>query len=709
MMQSGWKQWDKMKYIGKEIPRVDGPLKCTGAAMYTQDYKPEGMLYGFILRSPHAHAKVTGLDLSAAEAMPGVKAVIGLDKKTVRYYGDEVAALAAASLGAGRDALKKIKATYEILPYAVTEEEAMAENAPLIHPDGNIEWDNAGSKAAVEKIIKSSAFSAEGEFRTQVQVHACLESHSVLCQWQGDMLKVWISTQAVHGSRDDFAKLFEVPQDKVEVNSEYMGGGFGSKFVIGVEGMVAAKLAKLTGAPVKVTLDRKEESLAVGNRPSTIQRLTLACDRNGKITAMAQDSYGSGGISGSAGFPMPYIYKIPDGAYYKKHGHVRMNTGAARPQRAPGHPQSNFGMELIMEKLAMKAGIDPLEFRMINDPSERRQSQYKLGAEMIGWKEKHNKVPGSGNGPFKRGVGVSSGTWGGGGGRDSICQIDIFPDGRVVASIGTQDIGSGIRTVVQQIVAEEMGLPLDMVTPNVGKSTYPYSSASGGSRTIGSVSPPVKNASDKALSKLLEKVAANLGCSADELVCDKAVISLKNDSSKTVTWKEACALLDGQVLTVQEGWSEGLSDSGVAGCQFAEVEVDIETGRVRPIKIVAIQDFGMPMNTLTARSQINGAVQMGLSWALTEDRIMDPNTGLMVNPNFENYKLLGTMEMPEVEVVIDEMPERGPIGVGEPPRVPTAGAIATAVYNATGAWVTSIPMTPDVVLAALARKGDARK
>jgi len=704
---STWKPLEKMKYVSKDVPRTDGPDKVSGSAKFTQDIVLPGMLYGAILRSPHAHAYVKNINLSAAEKHPEVKAVLDLEKYTVRYYGEEIAAVAATSLDAAEEALDLIKVEYEELPYVVTEEDAMKEDAPRISEQGNVRWNQRGDKEKVEQILASSAHTAEETIRTQVQVHNTLETHSVVAQWEDGKLKAWISTQAVHGTRDDFAKLFELDQDKVETICEYMGGGFGSKFPIGVEGAVCARLAKAAGSPVKLMLPRKDEYLAVGNRPSAIMHLKLGCDSRGEITGYWQESYGTGGIAGGAGVPLPYIYHVPEGTIYRKHGDVRINAGTARPQRAPGHPQAEFGMDIIMDKLAEEAGIDPLEFRLLNDPNETRQRQYKIGAEKIGYSEKRKKVPGSDKGPLKRGIGIGSGRWGGGGARSTKVQIDIFPDGKVKVATGTQDLGTGIRTLVHQVTADTLGIPMEYVTPIIGRSSLPFSTASGGSITTGSVTPAVKNTCDTALAKLFEKVAAALGVSQDDLVCEDGIISSRSDSSKSIKWKEAAALLQNQVLSVTDGWAEGLSSSGVAGCQFIEVEVDVETGRVRPVKVVAVQDFGLAVNTLTARSQITGAIIMGLSWALTEDRLMDPNTGRMVNPNMENYKLAGPMEMPEFDVTIDHQPERGVIGLGEPPRIPTAGALANAVYNATGARVTRMPMTPDVVLEALANKGGA--
>ncbi|MCE5269724.1 xanthine dehydrogenase family protein molybdopterin-binding subunit [bacterium] len=698
---------DKMKYVGHDIPRTDGPEKVNGSARYSQDIVLPGMLYGLIVRSPRPHAYIEHIDFTKAAKLPGVATVLNLNKYTVRYVGEEILALAAESMDIAEDAAALVEIKFRDLPFVVSEEAAMKEDAPRLDQNGNVSGWGDGNKAEVEKIIEESAFAVENTLSTQVQTHACLETHSCTAKWEGDKLTAWVSTQGVHGARSDLAQYFEIPVENVEVICEYMGGGFGSKFPVGVEGVVAARLAKITGKPVKLMLSRHEEFLAVGNRPSSHQHLKLACDKTGKITAFWQESYGTGGISEDASFPSPYIYKVPDGAVYKKHEDVRINAGPARAMRAPGHPQANFAMEVIMDMLAEKAGMDAIEFRILNDPNESRHHQYRLGAEKIGWTAKRRKTPGSDKGPLKRGVGVSSGTWGGGGEKDAKAIVEIFPDGRVVTSIGTQDLGTGIRTCVHQVTADVLGIPMSLVTPKIGRTSLPFAPGSGGSITIGSVTPVINNVAGKALAELLAKVAPALGVSAGDLVCEDGVIFSTADRAKSMKWKDACALLQGRTLSVQDGWVEGFSSSGVAGCQFVEVEVDVETGRVKPIKVVAVQDFGLPVNTLTSRSQLNGGVIMGLSWAMLEDRSLDPNTGTMVNPNFENYKLLGPMEMPEIEAVIDPMPERGVIGLGEPAHIPTSGALVTAIHNATGVWVTKMPITPAAVLEALKKNGGA--
>ena len=342
---SKWKPLDKMRYVSKDVPRTDGPEKVSGSAKYTQDIILPGMLYGAILRSPHAHAYVKNISLGAAERHPGVKTVLDLEKYTVRYYGEEVAAVAATSPEAAEEALALIKVEYEELPYVVTEEDAMKEGAPRISEQGNVRWNRNGDKANVERILASSAHTAQETIRTQVQVHNTLETHSVVALWEEGKLKAWISTQGVHGARDDFAKLFELDQDKVETICEHMGGGFGSKFPVGVEGSVCARLAKMAGKPVKLMLPRKDEYLAVGNRPSAIMHLKLGCDSKGKITGYWQESYGTGGIAGSAGIPLPYISRAGRGGLPQTRGRAdqrRHGPSAEGARSSPGRVRHGY-------------------------------------------------------------------------------------------------------------------------------------------------------------------------------------------------------------------------------------------------------------------------------------------------------------------------------------------------------------------------------
>ena len=477
-----------------------------------------------------------------------------------------------------------------------------------------------------------------------------------------------------------------------------MGGGFGSKLGAGSWSIVAVRLAKESKAPVKLMLSRKEDFLYTGNRPSSVQYIKAGAKRDGTLTAFQLRSYGTGGIGGGAGFPAPYIYSVPN--FKVEQSDVFINAGPSAAMRAPGHPQASFGMESVMDELAQKIEMDPLEFRRKNDPSGTRQKEYTVGAEKIGWVRR--KKSGSEMGRKRRGVGMGSGTWGGGGGAGTQARVTIHPDGSTDVTTGSQDLGTGTWTVVAAVAAEELGLQIEDIKVYIGDTVYQLpSGGSGGSTTAASVAPAVKTAAASAKGELFQIAAPLLGAQPEELEARDGNIYIKSDPSQSISWKRATAQLGTDVISVQGGWTSGLSSSGVAGTQFAEVEVDTETGQVKVIKVVAVQDFGLVVNRLAAESQINGGVVQGLSYTLLEDRILDGPTGLMVNPNLEAYKIAGSMEMPEIEPIIFDEPERGVIGLGEPPVIPTAGAIANAVANAIGVRIRELPITPDKVLAAL--------
>jgi xanthine dehydrogenase YagR molybdenum-binding subunit len=463
--------------------------------------------------------------------------------------------------------------------------------------------------------------------------------------------------------------------------------------------MCAARLSKEAGGtPVQLMMSRKEENLCVGNRPSAIMKLKMGASKDGKLTAFESYTYGTGGIGGVGNIPLPYVFRVPN---YKRVLHdVHINGGAARAMRAPGHPQAAFAMDIALDELADKLGLDPIVLRRVNDcrNKEIRDRQLEVGAREIGW-DRRNKVPGSGDGPIKRGMGLGCGEWGGRGRKGTYAEVVIHPDGGVDAKSATQDIGTGTRTLIALIAAEELGLELEQVRAHLGDTNLPPGRASGGSTTASSTSPAVKAAARKAKQQMFEKIAPALGVEAGQLRTENGRVV--SSTGESWSWHEATAQLGVQPVVVVSEFEDGFSGNGVAGVHFAEVEVDIETGRIQPIKIVAVNDCGLVVDKLLAESQVNGGVVGGISYALLEDRVLDPNVGVMLNPGLEPYKIAGAMEMPEIVPILLDMPERGVIGLGEPARIPTAGAIANAVYNAIGVPVRELPMTPDKVLAAL--------
>ena len=704
---ASWGEAKDSRLIGKRVTRLSGVEKATGRAKYTFDIKRPGMLYGRILRSPVAHATITSIDLSAAEALPGVKAAILLidPGKRVRFEGQEIAAIAATTDDIAKDAVRLIQFDYDELDYVVDVESARADGAPQIRDDwnGNQTEPRVDERGDIEAGFAEAAVEVKATYHAQVQTHVCLETHGHVAEWDGDNLTVWASTQAVFGTRQNLAQHFELPENQVRVITEHMGGGFGSKFGPGVEGVAVAKLARKAGAPVKLMLTRKAEHLVAGNRPSMTQTVRAGATKDGRFIAYDMSGYGTGGIGSGAGFTGPYVYHVPN--YRTEKSAVAINAGSARAMRAPGHPQGAFAMDSLMDELAEKLGMDPLEFRRMNSDSDPRrnkirQAEYTLGAQEISW-HRRNKVAGSGTDVKKRGIGMGCGLWGGGGGAGTQARVTIHSSGAVEAVTGTQDIGTGIRTVIAMIVAEELGLSPEDITVKIG-DTEPGlpSRGSGGSQTIGSVAPVIKTAAMAAKRKLFAHIAPLVEAEPMDLRAAGGRIYTASDLRLSVSWKEATGYLGMETISEGGDWDENLRIGDTAGVQFAEVEVDTETGIVKVIKVVAIQDCGLVVNRLTAESQINGAVIMGLGYALLEERIMDGQTGKMINANLEDYKVPGTMEIPEIKSIAYDT-DRKITGIGEPPAIPTAGAIANAVYNAIGVRIRELPITPDKVLNAL--------
>jgi xanthine dehydrogenase YagR molybdenum-binding subunit len=712
---ASWPPSAERSLIGKSIKRLDGPAKTQGAAKYAYDINRPGMLFGRLLGSPHPHARIRAIDLSAAEKHPGVRAALALIDPTageaakVRYQGEEVAAVAAVSEEAAEDAIRLIKVDYEVLPHLATVEQAMRPEAPLVFPKGNVSQVSERVEGNVDEALGTATTVVEGQYSTQVQTHTSLETHGGVCEWDGDKLTAWVSTQAAHGARDGIAKALGVPQANVRVIVDYMGGGFGSKLGFDRQVVVAARLAKAANAAVKMMLSRKEEHLVTGNRPSAYAKVKAAADSAGKFLAFDAETWGTGGAGQGAGFSVPYpVYVFPNRR--QRHRDVYINAGPQRAFRAPGHPQACFITEIVIDELADRLRIDPLELRMrnlqpadatgVDAPNRQWRKYFPMGAEKIGWSKRHptgDATPG----PIKRGLGCAANIWAGAGNPQTRAACEILPDGSVTMRIGTQDIGTGTRTLVGMITAETMGLPLESVNVAIGDTNYPFAPGSGGSITVGSISPTVRVAAEAARDALFAQVAPTLGAETTALEAKGGRIAVKAAGGKSVPWRDACKLLGTEPINAPGQWEKGLSDVGTSGVQFADVEVDIETGVTRVKKIVCVQDAGMIVDRLTAESQCIGGIIMGLGFALYEHRILDRNTGQMVNPNMEFYLLPGMSDIPVIDVTLVDQPDRGVVGLGEPPTISTAAAVANAVANAIGVRVRRLPLTPEAVLTAL--------
>lgn len=712
---------EKFKIIGARTPRIDGEKIVTGQAPYTHDIKLRGLLYGKILRCPHACAEIVSLDLSKAKSLPGVKVAIQLKEGQVKYAGEQVAAVAAVDEKTAEEALKLIDVVYKTLPFVVTEEKAMEEGAPQVHDKPNVQKFNDYSRGDIEKGFKEADVVLERTYTTAVEIHHPAETHGSVAKWVGDRLTVWDSTQGIFGVRDTLARVLGIPASRITVIKKYMGGGFGSKLGLNDYTVVASLLAKETKKPVKIILSRKENSLCVGNRPSSLQTIKGGVKKDGTLTALYLKNYTSGGIQRGdrCSEPIIDVYRCPH--LKVKEYSVFTNTGASRPTRAPGHVQGTFALEGFLEELADEIGIDPLELRQKNYSTKNEGDTgipysskgldqcYKIGAKKIGW-QRRNKNPGDGNNKIRGGLGMASQIWWGVGRPETLADIKLHSDGSVEVICGTQDIGCGTRTYMAIITAETLGLKPEDVTVKIGNTIYPWCGSSGGSTTTPSVAPAVRDAALKAVDYLRKLAASKLEISADNVVIADGKFASRDDPSKSIAYKDLLGELRRE--KVFHGECPG-RPSGYAyntfGAHFAEVEVDTETGQIKVLKVVAVHEIGRVMNRQTAESQVIGGITQGVSTALFEQRIMDNTTGNPVNANLRDYKLATSMDIPEIEIdFVDMVDPRinnlGTKGLGEPPRIPSSAAVANAVYNALGVHVQELPMTPDKVLQAMRRK-----
>ncbi|HEY3579050.1 MAG TPA: xanthine dehydrogenase family protein molybdopterin-binding subunit, partial [Pyrinomonadaceae bacterium] len=693
----GWGPNDKHTLLNHRMTRVDGPLKAAGAARYTYDQRLPGMLYGRILRSPHAHARVTKLDTEAALKIPGVKAIVPAPLTEVRFAGAPVAAVAATTPEIAGDALRAIKVTYEVLPHVVHAEAAARPEAPKVVAEENNLQQKAknGDPDKAQAAFANADAIVEAEYTTPRVHHACLETHGMVVDYRGgDTATVYASTQGTFTIPADAAKELGLAESGVESRVQHMGGGFGSKFGIGTEGMFACRLSKETKAPVKLMLTRYDEFVMAGNRGGSIQKLKAGVKNDGTIVALKATQYRLGGIGQGSQAGQPYIYSMGD--TYREMFALHTNEDSGIAMRAPGHPEASFAAESLVDELAYKIKMDPIAFRKKNLRDAVYHRQLDRGAKEIDW-SRRNPVAGGNPGPLKRGIGCAVGVWGGGGNNQCKVDVAVARDGSVLVAVGTQDLGTGTRTYTRAIVAEEFGLSINDVKEQIGSSKLGSANPSGGSTTAASLSPSVKDAAIKARMMLAERVAPLLGNpKPEEILFANGNVSA---NGKSISWKQASAALPAAGITAHGEWRADLQSHGIHGACFAEVEVDVETGHIRPIKMVHVQDGGLPLNRLTLESQINGGMIQSLGMALWEGRVMDAQLGMQLNPGFGDYKLPGSLEMPELVPIIDDDDKReAVIGIAEGCIIPAVGALANAVFNATGIRVRDLPITPDKIL-----------
>jgi xanthine dehydrogenase YagR molybdenum-binding subunit len=734
-----------LKYVGQSIERYDGQAKVTGRARYTSDVQLPGMLYAKFVNASVPHAKIVSIDTSAAERCPGVRGVhviqhvLGnavlrdpaLDPvkyPVVRYAGQPVAAVAATTPAMAEEAAALVKVRYDASPFVVDLDKARAPDAPDVFPGaadeegsagggggpsnvkqtGNIHGPSIHRRGETDQGFKDADVIVEGHYVTQVQTHSALETHGVVADWKPELLTVWASTQGTASVREELAGFFKIPLTQVRVITEFMGGGFGAKFGAGNPGVVAAALSKKTGAPVRLMLDREEEHLSVGNRPSSDQTLRIGAKKDGTITAIHLVAYGTAGCGTGAGCSGPAANLYQSASLHTEENDVFINAGPASAMRAPGHPQGAFALEQTIDDLAVKLGMEPIDLRDKADTHPVRRVERQIVRESDIWKSR-NQVAGADQGPIKRGVGLAQSVWYRFVSMNSSAEVRIHKDGSLEVLSGVQDIGSGIKTVMAQILAEQFGVPPSQIAVKIGDTNYAEGPNSGGSVTTLSLTPAVRDAAWQASQKFLADIAPALGTTSDDVVLVDGEVRSRSGKFEPVSFRRAAGKMTTSQIAVQ---AKRVSDYDpkkyltYGGVDVAEVEVDTELGRIHVRRVLSVHDCGRPMNPTQVISQINGGIIQGISYTLLENRLLDPVYGLMVNPDLEQYKIVGSREIPDIDVRLVEayigQSSTDASGIGEAAGVVSIGAaIGNAVYNAIGVRVRRTPMTPDVVLAAL--------
>ncbi len=742
------------KVVGTRPIRHDGTDKVTGRAVYGADVQMAGLLHGKMLRSPHAHARIRSIDTSRAEAHPGVRAVItgqdfirsyedkvqDLGEEVVRlkhlfaavmatdkvlFQGFPVAAVAAVNSHAAEEALELIEVDYEVLPPVLDVEEAMAEDAPLLHEDqttrslgektdkaSNISQHFQQKLGDVEKGYEAADVVVEREFKTRMVHQGYIEPQNATALWDSDgRLTIWCSNQGAFGVRDQVAKLFDISVSKVRVVPAEIGGGFGGKIKAYLE-PVAALLSKKTGHPVKMVMSRTEVLQATGPTSGSHIRVKMGATKEGKlIAAYAYLAYESGAFPGcpvGAGARCMFAPYTIKNVFIDAYEAV-VNKPSTSAYRAPGVSNAAFASETVIDEICEELGMNPLEFRLKNSAKEgtRRADgpiYPRIGHEEVlkaTMESDHYQSPLEGP---NRGRGVASGFWGNGGGISSAC-ASVNADGTVSLVEGSVDIG-GTRTACAIQLAEVLGLLAEDVKPTVADTdAIAYTGNTGGSRTAFATGWASYEAAQDIKQQMIQRAAIFWEISEEDVVFEDGVFRSRSDPSKRMTFKEMAGKLDQTGGPVMGRASVKPSGAGGSFTQaIVDVEVDPETGKVDILRATLVQDAGKAIYPSYVEGQMQGGMAQGIGWALNEEYIYNEK-GELANASLLDYRMPTCLDLPMIETVIVEVPNPGhPYGVrgvGEASIIPPLAAVANAIYRAIGVRMTELPMSPGRILEAL--------
>ncbi len=751
-MQAQDQKSDAPKPLPQPAHRYEGPSKVTGRAKYAAEFKEpfpaKDLLYGYMVQSTIPSGTITSMDDKAAGRAPGVVAVITpfnapklqvgkpqppakrsltvLQDADVDYNGQPIAVIVARSLNEATAAAALLNVKYAPRPAKLDFSGRLNEARP---PRQRSHDPNTEKRGDPEQALAGAQVKLDQTYITPVQNHNPMEPHATIAWWEGEKLNVYDSTQYVSGVRMSLARILNIAQDDVHVSSPIVGGGFGSKGSAWSHVVLAAMSAKLVGKPVKIVLGREQMFGPVGARPTTVNHIQIAANRDGKITAMKHDAIIHSSvledfIEESVG-PTRVLYA--SGSNETSLRVVEMNVGVPTFMRAPGESTGTAVLEIAMDELAEQLKIDPVQLRIINhadrDPSKdlpwsskHLREAYQQAAERFNWdKVKHlHTTPGTvTEGNELIGYGMATATYPAN--RSSAnATVRFLPNGRVFVGSGTQDIGTGMYTIMQQTVAEEMGVDLSLIDVKLGDSSLPKAPVSGGSQSTASVGPAVQAACTQAKLKAGDLAIGDPqspvhGALPEDVTVKGGRIFLKKTPAKG---EELTALLarNGNKPVETNGSAEPGEDHSAMteyswGAVFAEVAVDKTTGMTRVRRVVATYDIGTLLNQKTGLNQLMGGIVWGVGFALEEETHFDPHTGRTVNENLAEYHVPVNRDIPVLDVTVLNIPDtkfnpQGARGVGEIGITGAMAAIANAIYNATGLRQRHYPITPDKLLSA---------
>ncbi len=692
-----------MAIIGQGIDRIDGRLKVTGKAHYAAEFAVPDAVYAVLVQSTVGAGTIIGFDIDAARAMPGVLAIITPDNapklstqagarqavhapllqdNAVHFNGQHVAVVVAETLEQANAAASQVRVRYRSDEPVTSMDAALAQAYPPRNfRNGSRPPDSR--RGDPDAAFGSAAVKLQATYITPIEHHNPMEPHATIARWDGNRLTVWTATQGISGAQQSLAGLFGIAPADVHVMCPYVGGGFGCKGNTWPPAVLAAMAAKVVGKPVKLAVTRAQMFTSNGYRPRTIQKLRFAADDQGRLASMRHDGFSQmslpvlGEFSEPVGLATEMLYACPNVAV--THRLVATNAGLPTYMRAPGLASGNFALESAIDELALAAKVDPLEFRLRNyaeqDPHENKpfaskalRECYRQGAEAFGWSRRPLAPRSMRDGNVLIGWGMATSTYPTHR-MPASAYVRLNADGSALVRVGTQDLGTGTYTVMTQVAADALGIPVERIRFELGDSAFPHAPVSGGSMTVASVGPAVKAA------------------------CEAARGKLERDGGEFAE----------VTVDAKPGEEEHRYAMHAFGAQFAEVRVDADLGEIRVSRFVGAFDAGRVMNAKTARSQLIGGIVYGLGMALLEETHVDAETGRIVNANIAEYLMPVSADVPDIQAIVvpnDELVSNplGAKGIGELPMVGVAAAVANAVYHATGVRVRKVPIRIEDVL-----------